>query len=344
MKVNWKLILMHLLFWVLYLIVWGIKDMAYAPTFMDTVDGNLIGSIWYSIGVYLNLYLLIPHLLLKKQGVVYGVTLVGLILVVSYLCAQSFAYYYLSEHVPTAQFFGSVQGIANTGSDFLVVLGLSTCLYFINEWYIKERKLRELESRNLRAELDLLKGQINPHFLFNALNSVHVLIRTNPQMALKTLEKFSDLLSHQIYEVSKERVLLESEIDNLNNYVELQQLRYGNHIEVSWKVSGSRVGKRIAPMLFLNFVENAFKYSEADREDKGAKVDILLAVKNEMVTFSCVNSLKKNKPETERPEPGLGLFNVRRRLEILYPGKHQLKIEQTVLEYSVYLELDLSEN
>ncbi|NVK86241.1 MAG: histidine kinase [Cytophagia bacterium] len=341
MKVNIKIILLHLFVWVLYIIVWGLRDMAYAPTFMDTIDGNLIGCLWYSVGVYINFYLLIPYLLLKDRKSFYILSILVLIVLISYLSAQTFSLYYIPIHLTTSEFFDSMEGFASTGSEFLIVLGLSTCLYFINEWYVKERRVKQLESAKLRSELDLLKGQMNPHFLFNALNSVHVLIRRDRDQALKVLEKFSDLLSHQLYDVEKEFVSLEMEIRNLTNFIELQELRFSNHIKVNWKVEGQAVGLKIPPMLFLNFIENAFKHSHTKDENE-ATIDVLLKVEDSQLEFSCVNSV--NLLPTERNVTGIGLINVQRRLEILYPKRHLLQIERTVDQFSINLQIDLHED
>lgn len=341
MKFNWRLILLHLLFWVLYLIIWGVRDMAYAPTFWDTIDGNFIGSIVFAFGVYFNMYILIPQLLLKNKRIAYALSILVLVLIIAFLSAQLYAFYYIDIHLGTSEFFSSFAGVAATGGDFLVVYGLATCLYFINEWYIKERKLRELETQNLKAELDLLKGQINPHFLFNALNNVHVLIRKDPEEAQTTLEKFSELLSHQIYEVNKELVSLSGEVDNLSNFIELQKMRFEDHANITWQTKGDLNGQQIAPMLFLNFVENAFKYGGAP-DNEPVSIDILLKTDHELVTFSCVNSV--NGTETGDGKLGVGIANVRRRLEILYPGKHRLEIENRKSTYSVNLELKLDED
>jgi len=341
MKINVRLILLHLFIWMLYIIVWGLRDMAYAPTFWDTIDGNLIGSIWYSIGVYINFYLLIPFLLLKNRKPVYIFSTLVLIVLISYLSAQTFSLYYVEIHEPTSEFFDSLEGFASTGSEFLIVLGFSTCLYFINEWYVKERRLKELESASLRAELDLLKGQINPHFLFNALNSVHVLIRKDSEKALEILEKFSDLLSHQLYDVEKEFVSLDTEIKNLANFIELQELRFSNHIKVGWKVQGETVGLKIPPMLFLNFIENAFKHSHK-KDDEDAQINILLKVDKDSLEFSCVNSVTGR--HVGNYNLGIGLTNIKRRLELLYPNRHTLEIERAEDQFSVNLQIRLYED
>lgn len=340
MKVNFKLVLTHLGFWCIHLIVWGLIDTAYAPSFWDTIDGNALGILFFATGVYLNMYLLIPMLLLRRRLALYVVFVSILILVISYTAGQFFGWYYQSIHAETGVFFKSVKGMSTLGSEFLVVYGFSTCLYFINEWYIKERKLRELESQNLKAELDMLKGQINPHFLFNALNSVHVLIRTNPNLATETLEKFSDLLSHQLYDVDKDKISLSQEVQNLDNFIQLQKLRHDDHMDVSWSPSGVFEGVLISPMLFLNFVENAFKHS-AVKGDEKIKIEISLDLVGEQLTFSCVNSIVDSGANQERK--GLGIANVRRRLDIVYPRKYELFTERNGDTYLVYFKLDLCE-
>ncbi|WP_420385732.1 sensor histidine kinase [Roseivirga sp.] len=341
MKLNWKLIIIHILLWMLYILIWGFMDMIYAPTFWDTVDGNIIGSLSYCPGIYINMYFLIPYFLLENRRVLYVFLLTVLILANSYFSAQIFSYYYLHHHIPTSEFFASMQGMGSTGSEFLIILGFSMCFYFINQWYVKERRLRELESTNLRVELDLLKGQINPHFLFNALNSIHVLIRKDNEKAIETLEKFSDLLSHQIYDVKKEWVPLETEIKNLSNFIQLQELRFSNHVNVQWQVNGEPTGLKVPPMLFLNFVENAFKHGVSNKEEM-TKVEVLLDIRESYLEFSCINSVTDEGLRHEGE--GLGLSNVRRRLELLYPGKHQLEIEKNAQEFSVNLQINLNGN
>ena len=118
MKFNLKLVLLHLLFWVLYLIVWGVRDMAYAPTFWDTLDSNLIGSACYALGVYVNWFVLIPIMLLKGKKLLYGFLVLILTMVVAYITAVAFTYYYIPIHLGTSQFFSTTQGLANTGGDF----------------------------------------------------------------------------------------------------------------------------------------------------------------------------------------------------------------------------------
>lgn len=341
MKFTWKTILVHLTFWGAYIILWGIHDTAYAPTFWDTLDGNLIGSATYAVGVYLNLYVLLPKLLLKGEKVPYVISVATLVIANSLLTSKALSWHYQDIHPDTSHFFNTWQGLANTGSDFMVVYGMSTCLFLIVEWYRKDKRIHELENRNLKAELDLLKGQINPHFLFNALNSIHVLIRKDKEKAQQTLEKFSDLLSHQIYDVSRDKISLEQEVKSLDNFIQLQQMRHEDHVKVNWNAKGDFVGKSISPMLFLNFVENAFKHGESKGNGQ-VKIDILIALHGDRLEFACVNSV--NKVINGHKKLGLGINNVRRRLDLIYPRQHDLQIEEQDDVFSVYLTLELNEN
>lgn len=332
---------MHLMFWMLYIIIWGLRDMAYAPTFRDTIDGNIVGSIIFSVGIYLNLYVLIPKFLLKNKRWLYVLGLFIVIVLMGVISSIVFGIYYKNIDLSTSVYFASTQGMVTTASDFLVILGFSTCLYFINEWYLKERKIHELENQNLKAELDLLKGQINPHFLFNALNSVHVLIRKDSDKAQKTLEKFSNLLSHQLYDVSKDKISLSDEIQNLDNFIQLQKMRYEDHVVVDWECKGVLEAKRISPMMFLNFVENAFKHGETIGTGP-VKINILVNVEENNLEFSCVNSMTGTKGNSENN--GLGIENIKRRLNLVYPNRHRLEIEISENTYSVHLGLSLNED
>jgi len=336
MRINGKTILVHLLFWVLYIIIWGIRDMPYAGSFTNTLDSNIIASILYSVGVYFNLYVLVPKLLMKGKRTAYTLTVIPLVVLIGYLTAQVFSLYFLNIDLSTSEFFDSFKGTANTGGDFLVVYSLATCLYFINEWNIKERRVKELETTGLKSELELLKNQINPHFLFNALNSIHVLIRKNPEKATATLEKFSEVLSHQIYEVKKEKIPLKEEVDNLDNFIQIQKLRKDDDVQIQWETQGEMNGLMIAPMLFLNFVENAFKYCSGDG---GFGINIKLSVTDSLLEFICINC--KSEVEITKSDEGIGLANVKRRLEILYPESHELIVDSLKDRFEVKLTLNL---
>jgi two-component system LytT family sensor kinase len=205
-------------------------------------------------------------------------------------------------------------------------------------WFTSIQLKSELESRNLRNELELLKSQINPHFLFNSLNNIDSLIRKSPETASVSLVTLSDMLRHMIYEAKTDKVLLSEEIVYLRNYISLQQLRFRDKKYVGINFPERCEGIQIAPMLLIPFIENAFKY--ATNIGKLPVIDISVQCNYNSLIFSCRNYYKKEKPQYE-PTEGVGLKNVQRRLEILYAEKHQLDIADEGNVFKVELTIDL---
>ncbi len=190
-------------------------------------------------------------------------------------------------------------------------------------WFADIRLKAELETSNLKNELELLKSQINPHFLFNALNNIDSLIRTEPEKASDTLITLSDILRYMIYETRADQVLLDKELVYIKNYIRLQQLRYREKNYIRAVFPDHCPGIQIAPMLLIPFIENAFKY--AYNSGKLPVVDISLQCNDNRLLFTCQNQCRTERPSDEEL-CGIGLENVKRRLTLLYPEKHELVI------------------
>lgn len=203
-------------------------------------------------------------------------------------------------------------------------------------WFASMKLKAELENRNLRNELELLKSQVNPHFLFNTLNNIDSLIYTSPDAASKSLITLSELLRYMIYETNADTVPLEKEINYIRKYVELQRLRFKSPETVSLRIEAGGGSTHIAPLLFIPFVENAFKYAES--KGKMPVVDISLKDTAGSLTFRCVNYFNPSKISS-RKTGGVGLENVKRRLELLYKGKSELTIEKINDTFTVELKL-----
>jgi two-component system, LytTR family, sensor kinase len=205
-------------------------------------------------------------------------------------------------------------------------------------WFSNMRLKAELENRNLRNELELLKSQVNPHFLFNTLNNIDSLIHSSPNDASKSLITLSELLRYMIYDTQSELVPLQKEADYIKRYVELQQLRFKKPDAIRLDLGAACNDDFIAPMLFVPFVENAFKYAS----NTGAlpAVDISLSCANKNLYFRCFNYYNPSKPTNAR-NGGVGLENVKRRLALLYPQKHQLIIQKANDTFTVELNLTL---
>ena len=208
-------------------------------------------------------------------------------------------------------------------------------------WIIKQRAWMKMQREKLSAELQLLKAQVHPHFLFNTLNSIYSFSVENSSKTPGLILKLSSLLSYMLYDCKAEKVRLEKELEIMKNYIDLEKERHNNQIEISWNVESNVGGELIAPLLLLPFVENAFKHGISFREP--CYIKIMLEIKDTTLYFDVYNS-KHPKPETdpEKDKSGIGLNNVKQRLQMLYPGKHELIIRETTKDFFVHLTLELA--
>jgi two-component system, LytTR family, sensor kinase len=205
-------------------------------------------------------------------------------------------------------------------------------------WFTNIQLKTELETRNLKNELNLLKSQINPHFLFNSLNNIDSLIRTYPDNASTALIRLSEMLRYMIYETQSDKVLLNKEIVYIKNYILLQQLRYRekDYVKITFPIICE--GIQIAPMILIPFIENAFKY--AFNVGILPVIEINMICQSNSLFFSCRNYYKKGKPQYKSPH-GIGLENVKRRLALLYPEKFHLAIFDKDQVFKIELSIQL---
>jgi sensor histidine kinase YesM len=205
----------------------------------------------------------------------------------------------------------------------------------VTGWYEEMHKRTQLEEEKLRSELLLLKAQINPHFLFNTLNNIDSLIVSDQAKASESLIKLSLLLRYVIYDTVAEEVPLQKEIDHLRAYIDLQSLRYNDASVIVFEVNGEAGDKKIAPMLFIPFVENAFKHGGSAGIMKGFHIE--LTINDKLVQFSCFNHVAA--VSGNRQGGGVGLENTKRRLSLQYPDRHEMTVEQNDDSYHVVLKL-----
>lgn len=193
---------------------------------------------------------------------------------------------------------------------------------FYKLWTVKQRAWMHAEQEKITAELQLLKAQVHPHFLFNTLNNIYSFSMENSSKTPELILKLSSLLSYMLYDCKTEEVRLEKEIDIMKNYIDLETERYGSKIEISWNVEGEINGKFIAPLLMLPFLENAFKHGTSEQIEKSwLSVDIW--VKQDVLRCKIANS--KNE-YVQYSENGIGIANVKKRLEFIYPGNYELRL------------------
>ncbi|SDF75572.1 Histidine kinase [Mucilaginibacter pineti] len=203
-------------------------------------------------------------------------------------------------------------------------------------WYRDIRVKEELHRKNMETELALVKSQIDPHFLFNTLNNIDILITRDAETASAYLNKLSGIMRFLLYETKAERISLERELDYVQQYIDLQRIRTSNLDYVDFEISGRFCGQLIAPMILLPFIENAFKHTESRKAESNIHINLLLN-KHHLV-FTCTNTLFV---KDDSADIGLGNTLIRKRLELLYPDAHVLIITNEAGLYRVNLELSL---
>ncbi|MDR2775004.1 MAG: histidine kinase [Tannerella sp.] len=229
-------------------------------------------------------------------------------------------------------------GIYAHSSQFLVVFIISTGLKVISQWYAEKQRLQELETSIVQAELSFLKSQIHPHFLFNSLNNIYYLALSKDDKAPETILSLSGFLRFVTAESNQSRIPMEKEVRMLEEYIHLQSLRASEKFELKFRTTGNFRECTIMPLTFVPFVENAFKYGISSHTH--CFVHIFVAHENGRLTFSCDNSIVAALKD-RYSSTGVGLDNIRKRLELAYPGKHSLDIKADSQAFRVKLQIDL---
>lgn len=221
---------------------------------------------------------------------------------------------------------------------FLFILAGSTAYRMIKDRTRADRVAREKENENLKTELSLLRSQASPHFMFNVLNNMVALARKKSDQLEPSLLKFSSLMRYMLYEADEEKVPLEKEIEYLQSYVDLQQQRFGKNVQVMVDLQKPDANYEIEPMLLIPFVENAFKHGTGLIE--GATIKVQLKVENNKLDFYVQNKYDPSSTEVKDKTSGIGLANVKRRLNLLYGNKHNLLIARQDNWFTVSLQLN----
>ena len=359
MKYNWfyKYKLYHLPFWFGYHFLWWTLRLGSPLAVLDSLTYPhaavkfLVYMIFQMIAVYFNHYFLIPRFLEKGRYVIYVVAV--LITIVVSACLITSGYYIsaaisgktFAEIYGSSTFFSLFESGALPSTAAAVTLAMSIRL--TGTWIRSKRRQQELEKEKLDTELKFLKSQMNPHFLFNTINSIFVLIHKNPKMASESLAKFSDLLRYQLYECNEHQIPLTQELRYVYNYIELQKLRQDhNYLDVRVNMMEYSTGDlTIAPFVLIPFIENAFKHV-SQRNDHSNWIAMDLSFNEKQLFFKIANSVSTtHAAATEAVRySGIGLTNVKRRLDLVYPGAYQLMIRQDADRYEVKLELTLVES
>ena len=330
--------LYHVGFWALLFAVWYyFRYQDYPPGKGLLVTGLKVADL--ALMVYITNYALIPRLLYRKKYVLFAVIFVSMVF------ACSIGKMYLEELLfGSPGFFDIWTGFKTRVYDnvipHLLLVSTGGAFKLLLDYARTQKHLAELAREKATAELQFLQSQINPHFLFNSLNAIYFSIDKQNAGARQLVLQFSDLLRYQLYECSADTIAIEKEIGYLDDYIRLQQLRKDAHYEVKWQPEAAMNGFSIAPLLLVPFVENAFKHISHHTAQKNF-IHIGAERQNGLFRFSVANS-KDNYASTEG-KGGIGLANIKRRLELLYPGKHTLDIHNNEHEFLVTLQIEIGE-
>ncbi|WP_341227800.1 histidine kinase [uncultured Arcticibacterium sp.] len=345
--------LYHLPFWLVYHLAW---TSIYIGNFEDVVA--YLGSInsiklyfyvvFQVIGVYVNLYYLIPNFLYKR---VYSSYILALFLLVFSCTAFITCGYYMVAHFSNQSFYEIFKKqpdefwsifFTNALPSTLASMTLAMSIKLGKNWLSAEKKQLTLQKENLETELKYLKSQINPHFLFNTINSIFALIHKNPDLASESLANFSGMLRYQLYECNEEETELAKELDFLENFIDLESLRLDEtHTELKFEIQrDSLSGRKIAPFILIPFVENAFKHVSKGRAQNNYIRMQVLANEREL-DLSIRNSVAEGSKTIKGEEEcsGIGLKNVKRRLDLIYPERHYLEVVSNADSFKIHLNI-----
>ena len=276
---------------------------------------------------YVNSEILIPKILRKRGILAYAISIVFLVVAV------------FSLHALVKELFFPTQNVPRTGYTFqlLFFLAISSSYRLITDNLQDQQKAKERENERLKSELSFLRSQISPHFIFNVLNSIVSLSRRKPEKVEPVVVKLSELMRYMLYESDDAKIPIVRESEYLKAYIELQHLRFGDDIEIRFEVKNLDNTLSIEPMLLIPFVENAFKHGVGMIVNP--TIDIDLKTEKNRLVFEIKNKVNRQFNEIKDSASGIGLNNVKRRLELLYPDNHRLTINDGTEFYVVHLEI-----
>ncbi len=304
-----------------------------------TYSNELINLGFFAVIVYFNLLYLIPNYLAKNRALLYLFLLAATVALITPL--KMIVYYAKFGGLPG----GYRESLVMNQSRFFLANGLiaisSTILKIITDWFRSQRERQQLLTQNMQSELRFLRSQINPHFLFNTLNSLYALTLKKDEKAPEIVLKLSEIMRYMLYECNERRVPLAKEVQYIRNHLDLERLRLRQNMDIEFEVEGAVGLQEIAPLMFIPFLENAFKHGLSNHITDGF-CHIKLRAEKDEVHFSIENSKPDMMPQTgDRRSGGIGLNNIRQRLNLLYPNAHSLEIHDSPNTYAVDLTIKL---
>lgn len=338
----------HILFWVLFyifsLITYfhdGLDKVGFKNWAILEISEDFFHVLTQMLFAYAVLYILYPLLLTRKKYFLFIISMVVLGIATFWIYYYEHIYFFKAIHTragmpfrpPDIVFWFSMISLFTY---FPVSTGLAITIKVLKNFYLKQKQNQVLSKENASAELQLLKAQVHPHFLFNTLNNIYSFTLDKSMQAPKLVKNLSDTLYYMINDCEENIVPLDKEIKMMNDYIELERVRYGQRLEMQLSIEGNTAGKYVTPLLMIPFVENSFKHG-ASKMITGGWMHLFIQVDNDVLHFTLANG---KPPDTKNNGlGGIGLSNVTKRLELLYPGSHLLKTDTTENTYTVSMQV-----
>ena len=330
--------------WLLLLIM----PLLFENNFSDngfTIPKIWIEYSWVFVLFLINRFVLMPYLFFRNKHLIYFILIVTLVLILffgmylnwgqkqpkpSYNSVQM-SY---NTHVKPPRRDMPMPPFVNIFILSFLIIGFDTGLNISMRWMLSERKRVILESENINVKLALLRNQISPHFFMNTLNNIHALVDIDQELSKDSIIRLSKLMSYLLYETNETKILLKNELDFISNYVDLMRLRYSDKVRIKFDMSVDVLNVKIPPLLFLNFIENAFKHGISYKHD--SFIEITFNYLNNTIICDIINS---NHAVASDKLSGIGILNARNILELLYNNKYKLDIVETSSQYHVSINI-----
>lgn len=337
----------HIIFWLSYFTFNVIRWGSYFNDYWYSLKSNLVEFPLHIMLVYINIYYLIPKFILKKQQYLKYFLSLSFWLALVYVLRTGLNYYLVTQNFwPEAEGDQSAftfNHIVAVVLGELYVMALATAIKLTVDWVRAKQNVNELKRKQLRLELNLLKSQIQPHFFFNTLNNLYALTLEKSDSAPSVVLKLSDMMQYVLYDVKESSIRLIKELEYVQNYLDLERMRFGTALETETKIKGDIEQVSVPPLLFLPFIENCFKHGSM--LDGKIEVEVSFEnISNQFLLFEVKNSYKREERERMHERQGIGIRNVERRLELLFPGNYELDSIQDEQSYCVRLKIPINES
>ncbi|AFK04699.1 putative signal transduction histidine kinase [Emticicia oligotrophica DSM 17448] len=339
-----RILLLHLSFWALYysFFFYQITFSRHGeePNYLRAFYDATSQIFFMALISYFNYFICLPRFLKYKNLGRYVIEFIipFAIIIICHIYLKRYIYLEIKE---AKGFLYSSKFIIQHAIGAIFIAIFIGMLRFVKDWFELETKKNEIENEKLTAELRFLKAQVNPHFLFNTLNNLYYLAMINSPNTTEVIEKLSQMMRYMLYDSNYPKVSLAKEIEYMKNYISLEKLRLDNQVPINFEIAGNPDEVQIVPLIFITFLENAFKHGVSN-SSTNAYVNISINIEGQECIYSVENSKLPANLETTNEKSGIGLQNVSRRLDLSYPNKYDLEVNEDEKNYKIVLKLNLA--